>query len=141
MRSIKHCLNKQLSDLCQRSLQLEELSSKVAALLPMELAKVCTVGSFNKGCLILTTTDAVWASQLRYMLPELRDKLRKEAGMYQLSSIKMSVIEPPTNYEKPERTNNHKISDKAKASIISESEYCRYEPLKKALIHLADGEF
>ncbi len=138
MRSINRCLNKQLTELCQRSVQLEELSSKLAQLLPKDLAGECKVGSFNKGCLILTTTNAAWASQLRYAIPELRDKLRKEAGMYQLSSIKIAVVEPVISYEKPVQQKTHQLSEKAKATIISESHQCNYEPLQKALLHLAE---
>ncbi|MGL5741306.1 MAG: DciA family protein [Legionella sp.] len=139
MRSISHCLNKQLADICQRSVQLEELANKVKLLLPDNLGKECHVGSFNKGCLILTTTNAAWASQLRYALPELRDRLRKEAGMYQLTSIKVAVVEPTIHYEKSTPLQKHVLSEKAKATIISESQQCTYEPLQKALLHLADG--
>ncbi|KTD68761.1 hypothetical protein Lste_1919 [Legionella steelei] len=140
MRSISHCLNKQLADICQRSVQLEELSDKVRQMLPEVLANTCHVGSFNKGCLLLTTTDAVWASQLRYAIPELRDKLRKEGGMYQLSSIKVAIIESTTQYEKSTPTTKHVLSEKAKEIIISESQQCNYEPLQKALLHLADSD-
>ncbi|HHF7365722.1 TPA: DciA family protein [Legionella bozemanae] len=140
MRSISRCLNKQLTDLCQRSVQLEELTNKIKLMLPEALANECQVGSFNKGCLLLTTTDAAWASQLRYAIPELRDKLRKEAGMYQLSSIKVTVIEPQIQYEKSRPLQKHELSEKAKAIIISESQSCTYEPLQKALLHLADGD-
>ncbi|KTC90995.1 DUF721 domain-containing protein [Fluoribacter dumoffii] len=140
MRSISQCLNKQLADICQRSVQLEELSNKVRRMLPETLANTCHVGSFNKGCLLLTTTDAAWASQLRYMIPELRDKLRKEGGMYQLTSIKIVVTEPTVRYEKSAATSKHVLSEKAKEIIISESQQCNYEPLQKALLRLADGD-
>ena len=140
MRSISRCLNKQLADICQRSVQLEELSNKVIQLLPEQLANECQVGSFNKGCLILTTSNAVWASQLRYAIPELRDKLRKDAGFYQLTSIKIAISEPMTHYENQVQQKNHQLSEKAKAIIISESQLCHYEPLQKALLHLADGD-
>lgn len=139
MRSISRCLNKQLLDLCQRSMQLEELSNKVTQLLPDNLATSCKVGSFSKGCLVLTTSNAAWASQLRYAIPDLRDKLRKDAGMYQLSSIKIQIVEPSVDYEKPSPS-PHNLTDKAKATIISESEQCTYQPLRKALLHLANGE-
>lgn len=139
MRSISRCLNKQLLDLCQRSMQLEELSNKVAQLLPDNLANSCKVGSFSKGCLVLTTSNAAWASQLRYAIPDLRDKLRKDAGMYQLSSIKIQIVEQSADYEKPVPS-PHTLTDKAKATIISESEQCTYQPLRKALLHLANGE-
>ncbi len=137
MRFINRCFNKQLEELCQRSMQLEELSNKVTQLLPPNLAAQCQVGSFNKGCLVLTTTNAAWASQLRYAIPELRDKLRKEAGMYQLLSIKINVMETAEPYKKQKPQQHHEISDEAKASIIRESQQCTYQPLQKALLHLA----
>lgn len=137
MRSISRCLNKQLTDLYQHSVQLEELSCKLAQFLPNELAKECHVGSFNKGCLLITTTNAAWASQLRYAIPELRDNLRK-AGLYQLLSIKISIISPTTPYAKALPPKKHQLSEKAKAIIISESQQCQYEPLQKALLHLAN---
>ncbi|WP_058533158.1 DUF721 domain-containing protein [Legionella saoudiensis] len=138
MRSINRCLNKQLADLCQRSLQLEELSNKLRQFLPDELAKECLVGSFNKGCLLITTANAAWASQLRYLVPELRDNLRK-AGLYQLLSIKISVVAPVVHYEKPAEPQKQQLSAKAKEVIISESQHCSYEPLQKALLNLADN--
>jgi hypothetical protein len=138
MRSISRCLNKQLADICQRSVQLEELSSKLAQLLPKELAGECQVGSFNKGRLILTTSNAAWVSQLRYAIPELRDKLRKEAGMYQLIEIKITVVEPVVHHEKPVQQKKYNLSEETKALIISESLQCSYEPLQKALLHLAE---
>lgn len=127
-------------ELCQRSIQLEELSSKVAQLLPAHLAAVCRVGSYNKGCLVLTTQDSVWASQLRYALPELRDRLRKEAAMYQLSSVQIMVQIPTTAGAQKNRATPPHLSDGAKATIINESQQCAYQPLKKALLHLATGE-
>ncbi|WP_298627821.1 DUF721 domain-containing protein [uncultured Legionella sp.] len=140
MRSISRCLNKQLLDLCQRSMLLEELSNKVKQLLPENLASACHVGNFSKGCLTLSTTNAAWASQLRYAIPELRDKLRKEAGMYQLTSIKILIAEATAiPYEKT-NVSAHVLTEKAKATIISESEQCTYQPLQKALLHLATGE-
>lgn len=139
MKSIRYCLNKQLAEICQRSVQLEEYTQIIDELIPPELAPYCKVSSFNKGCLVLGTTDAVWATQIRYALPELRDKLRK-AGMYQLSSIKVN-IEPPSEYKKAvSKPKSHELTEQAKETIISESQNCTYEPLRKALIHLAEGK-
>lgn len=105
MKSISQCLNKQLSTICQHSMQLEELSLKISAFLPSHFISKCQVGSFNKGCLVLTTTNAAFASEIRYLLPELRDKLRKEAGLYQLSSIKITIIAPSSQIENSAQKN------------------------------------
>ena len=91
MRHITRCLNTQLAEICQRAIKLEELNAKIYNYLPEAVREHCHVGSFNNSCLILVTRDPVWASQLRYALPELRDKLRSEAGIHQLACIKVSV--------------------------------------------------
>lgn len=142
MKSIRYCLNKQLAEICQHSLQLEGLTEKISTLLPAELVSHCKVSSFNKGCLILEAIDAAWASQIRYAIPELRDQLRT-LGMYQLSSIKVTVstapaLLSPDDDKKVNKTSRKELTDHAKASIIRESESCTYEPLRKALLNLAD---
>ncbi|WP_019215256.1 DUF721 domain-containing protein [Legionella tunisiensis] len=93
MRPINRCLNPQLLAICQRAIQLDELNSKLKLYLTPPLSEHCQVGSFNKGCLMLTVTNAAWATELRYSLPVLRDKLRQEAGIYQLTSIKIHIAD------------------------------------------------
>jgi hypothetical protein len=138
MRTINQCLNPQLSKLCEQSLLLEELSCKLSSFLPEGLATHCQVGSFNKGCLILTTNDPVWASQLRYAIPELRDKLRKEAGLYQLTTIKIALSEPPPlTPPTTKKKQTIALSEKTKALIISESQQYTYQPLQQAILQLA----
>ena len=84
MRRINRCLNPRLVEICQRTRQLEALNSAIKQCLPYALKEHCQVGSFNKGCLIIVVSDPAWASELRYSIPELRDTLRSEAGLYQL---------------------------------------------------------
>lgn len=139
MKSIRYCLNKQLADLCKHAVELEELSQKISQLLPPDLAPHCKISSFNKGCLVLSAADAVWSSQIRYAIPELRDKLRK-AGIYQLSSIKVNVEHQLQEYKKPQKSIHYELNEKTKENIISESQQCTYEPLRKALLHLAQGD-
>lgn len=90
MKRISSCLNKQLSTICQKVMQLDALQEKIIQHLPSNLQPHCQVASFNNGCLLLTVDDACWATELRYASMELRDALRKN-GMYQLASIKIIV--------------------------------------------------
>jgi hypothetical protein len=138
MRPINRCLNKQLAELCQRSVQLEELSLKLNQLLPEHLIGICQVGSFNKGFLTLTAPNNEWAFQLKYLLPELRDKLRLEGGFHQLTSIKIATPKTIINNSTPLQQKKYSLSPESKALIISESQQCQYEPLQKALLHLAE---
>ena len=91
MRHKTRCLNQKLATICQRAIKLEELNAKIYTYLPENLREHCHVGSFTNCCLVLVTRDPVWATQLRYALPELRDQLRSEAGIHQLASIKVTV--------------------------------------------------
>ena len=92
MRHISHCLNPTLTTLCQRAIELESLTAIVQRYLPEAHRAQCTVGSFNKGCLVLIVTDPVWASELRYHLPDLRDHLRHHQGLHQLINIKINML-------------------------------------------------
>lgn len=135
MRRITQCLNTRLIEICKRAVQLEELNSKLYTYLPLSLQEHCHVGSFVGGCLIIVVSDAVWASELRYSLPVLRDALRKEAGIYQLSSIKITVatVETTSSAKSSEKP---PLSSKARETIIACGEQCSYEPLKQALTKL-----
>lgn len=137
MRRINRCLNPRLIDICQRTRQLEELNTAIAHFLPPTLKEYCHVGSFNKGCLIIVVKDPAWGSQLRYILPELRDKLRAEAGLYQLSSIKISIDAGSMEPTILKKTNKRSLSTKTLEGMVSSADQCDYAPLKKALNQLA----
>ncbi len=137
MRRIHQCLNTKLSEIYKAALVIGELNTKLSSYLPVHLREHFSVGSFNQGCLVLITPDPVWASQLRYHLPELRDDLRTKAGIYQLASIKISVsaggvIQPFTS-----KMTFPPLSTKARDTILAGSEQCDYDPLKAALKKLA----
>ena len=138
MRRITHCLNPTLTVLCKRAIELESLTATVQYYLPKSDKAQCTVGSFNKGCLILIVTDPVWASVLRYSLPELRDNLRREAGLYQLITIKINVAleSNTTTQTSAPSTLIQGLSDSARQQILTSGEQCTYPPLKQALTHL-----
>jgi hypothetical protein len=139
VRRINRCLNTRLIQICQRTVQLEELTSKLYHYLPSPLQEHCHVGSFNRGCLVIVARDPVWASQLRYSLPELRDKLRIEAGVYQLSSIKVTIATTEATHS-IKQPNAPSLSTKARDAITAGGDQCSYLPLKKALHHLATIE-
>jgi hypothetical protein len=138
MRRINTYFNKQLTDIHQKYKQLETLARFVTQSLPADLAEHSSVGSFEQGCLTLTTQSPEWASQLRYHLPQLRDALRKDAGLYQLSSIKIAITNPP--HTPPKKQPQHTLSLQAKNTILESSHNCSYQPLQQALMHLALGD-
>lgn len=91
MLKIAQCLNPSLASICKRAIELESITAMVHKCLPEKYRAYCKVSSFNKGCLVLLVNNALWASEIRYLLPELRDALRKNAGLHQLITIKMNI--------------------------------------------------
>ncbi|RUR10722.1 DUF721 domain-containing protein [Legionella septentrionalis] len=137
MRPINQCLNPKLAELCQQALRSESLKDKVSQHLPPLFQKHCSIAGFNKGCLILLVDDAIWATQLRFLLPELRDKLRQEAGIYQLASIKL-LLNPAEQIQIKTKTPvPHMLSLPNKMAIMHAAEQCSFLPLKNALYKLA----
>jgi hypothetical protein len=85
----------------------------------------------------LITDNQVWASELRFAIPELRDALRSKAGIYQLASIKISIAEQEHHsIKKPIRHNKNQLSTTARETIAASTIQCNYPPLKAALEHL-----
>ena len=137
MRQIRHCLNPKLKSICTQAIELEEFNRMLKSHLPQYLFEQCSVGSFNRGRLVLIASDATWATQLRFYLPELRDKLRKEERLYRLIAIEVVVrttFSKSTSIIKKRKA----ISAIAKAQIIREANDFHYPPLKQAFLRLTE---
>ncbi len=123
MKKISRCLNPKLADICRRTIQLSALNELVRQHLPETLKNQCWVGSFNEGTLLLCLDNPVWASELRYFLPELRDALRTTGGLYQLRAIKLSLNTISTNAilveKKPKATPLSLKAEEALKKVLS----------------------
>lgn len=91
MRPINRCFDRQMLNLCQQAMYLEKLTAVVRGYLPESLAPAVSVGKFEKGCLALVITDQIWATELRYCLPSLRDDLRSREKLHKLINITIVV--------------------------------------------------
>lgn len=132
MQKINQCINPKLASLCQKAIFLDALNELIQQYLPAHLKAHCHVGSFSNNCLKLMAKPA-WSTELRYLLPELRDKLRTEAGLF-LSSIKIENFIEPTVIHKEKKSIG--ISDTSRQCILSEAEVMEPSPLKEALLKL-----
>ncbi|VEG91311.1 DUF721 domain-containing protein [Legionella spiritensis] len=141
MRKINQCLNRQLLEICQKTVQLGALNDRLHAYLKPHLRDYCMAGSFNKGCLVITITNPALATELRYELPDIREKLRKEAGLYQLSSIQIKIMDSQErmSYHPPESASRPTLSTTARQTILKAEQLCNYPPLKQALAKLANN--
>lgn len=140
MRKISECLSPQLAKICLHSFQLSKLGEAVSDFLPEHLRSHVSAASFQKGQLLLCVSDGAWATELRFMLPSLRDYLRKEHQLYQLTGIKIKVSHSPVDAHrsKPKRTS--RMSADAKNAISDYAEGMQDGALKDALKHLGAGK-
>lgn len=84
-----NCINSNLVNIYQKSIDVGQLSNKVLPLLPKHLQPYVNIASFEKGTLVLTFKNSSIANELRYLIPELRNELRQKAQMHQLVQIKL----------------------------------------------------
>lgn len=140
MRRINRCFNKQILSLCQQTVQLDDLNLKLKQLLPPTLQEHCRAGSFNKGCLLIIINKPTVATELRYFIPTLRDTLRSEAGLYQLSSIKIQINADHYPQNKPVSNKKPELSTSARDAVRNAGDLCSYPPLKEILFRLANNK-
>jgi len=137
MQHIGRCLNPLMSKVCEHVLTLETLTAVVRGYFTDEDIKPhCTVTSFNKGCLVVTVSNAMWASQLRYQLPSLRDYLRQHAGLHQLITLKLNIHLEHTN-QTAVSPSPSKLSAQGRQHILHASHDIQHPPLQEALQRLA----
>lgn len=141
MRRINRCFNKQILSLCQQTVQLDDLNLKLQQYLPETLRDHCRAGSFNRGCLLLVISKPAVATELRYFIPTLRDTLRSEAGLYQLTSIKVQIIadQYPQTQATGSKTPKPELSTNARSAVRNAGELCSYPPLREILFRLANN--
>lgn len=143
MKKISQCLNKELLILCEQVRKLGALENAVHELLPLSLSDVCRIGSFSGGKLNLLVSQAVFATELRYYLPTLRDSLRKEPLFAGLVSIKISLVAESNPLAEDSKKEKKKtlLSAAAGKTISDVSQSIGWEPLKEALLRLGSRAF
>ncbi|WP_133130390.1 DciA family protein [Legionella yabuuchiae] len=139
IRPINRCLNAKLVEICNHAMKLETVNQIIKSYLPSSMKDYCSVGSFNNGCLKLILTEQIFASELRYSLPNLRDTLRREAGLFQLASIKLEIAVLDNTQEK-KRKQKLSISENARQAIVNQADMIEHQDLKEAFYKLADKD-
>lgn len=135
MRRIYQCLNSTTTVLCQQTLLLEALQEKVAQFLPPHMQSHCHVAQFSKGQLVLSLENPILATELRYLLPALRDRLRNEGRLHQLSAIKLNIQAEPIVALQPTKKPaiQHKLSIESQQCLNQAALLCDYAPLRDIL--------
>lgn len=80
-----------LGKLLEKARQLTELDKLTKQYLKPDLAKHCQVCNLKNGRLIIMTNKAVYATRLKYEIPELLASLRQLEGFQRLIGIDCKV--------------------------------------------------
>lgn len=129
--------NSQVAALITHANYLSKLSQVVQALLPMPLSEHVYVANFQQHILTLVTDNPVWASRLRYSIPELRHKLKSHAsfpGKIDEIVVKVSPDFKPLDKSSTSRGSTRTVDS---ASISTLAEHVDDSNLKQALLRLA----
>ena len=139
MKKIHHVKDILLGSLLTKAKELVNLNHLISSYLDPAIQAHCHVANYRAGLLVLEVTSSTFATLLRYQVPELRDKLRKQAHLHELVSIKICVQD---HHEDPK---NHRPQQKACLSTTSRKHIkemagsVKDPELQEALLRLADG--
>ena len=132
----------------ERQSNLAQLQTKVAALnrlsdivtdyLPEQLAGLCRVvrHDHNLDLLVISISEQIFLTQLRFLRPHLLEQLRKLPTFKQLRSIEI-VFSPAA--PGPNQANNPSVhlSPEAAQACLNAAEFCVHPALQQALMRLA----
>ena len=83
--------NKKLTALRAKSDERLRIRERVCAVLPAKLARTVVSASIDQGRLSIGVTSAVWATRLRYLADELRNRVGESTGIA-VSSVRVRVV-------------------------------------------------
>lgn len=138
MRKINACLNHNLAKICSISHQMDKVQAMVQEILPQHLRAHVHVGHLYLGQLLLVCDDVSWMTELNYMLPQLRDRLREEYHFYQLSGIRVKAAMPGQNRQR-KSTLPPTMSAVARQGIMESASVINDVAIQTALKNLALG--
>ncbi len=138
MRSIMQiCLQRStgLRYLLQHQAKLQEVQNVFAQCLPASLTEHVRVANLRQQVLYLHVDNSAWASKARFFIPQFLSCCKQHRALQDIRSIQLKVRTPaasqPVEYNKPQLSRDN-------AELISiHAELTHYEPLRKALLKLA----
>ena len=85
--------NKKLTALRAKSDERSRICERVRTVLPAKLAQTVVSASIDRGRLSIGVTSAVWATRLRYMADNLRNRVGESTGIA-IFSVRVRVVTP-----------------------------------------------
>lgn len=133
--------SRQLSEIRDTICRLQKLNTCVAGQLEKSFSRHYQVASYTHGKLVLVTHSTAWATRMRYLMPDLIKKLRKDSVFAELKAI-ICLIDPgihqffesspPLPEEKPPR-----LTESTRALLRRVSNSISSPELRASLLRLA----
>ncbi len=81
----------QLNNLFKKLTELESLQQLWQVHVPDNLRAYTKVANYRDDCLVIAVASAAWATELRFISPQMLQSLRVDGKLYQLRSISFYV--------------------------------------------------
>lgn len=118
--------------------QLITLNQIWQTVIPNELNAHTRVANFRTGYLIIECESAVWATRLRYLLPDIKPKLLNYPDLHSLVEIEWS-IQPAFHTQPVPLKSCPPILSNTNAELLKNAaETIRTKPLQEALLRIAE---
>jgi hypothetical protein len=116
--------------------QLESLQRIIQACLNEPLCSHVQLANYRKGLLILQTDSPVWASKLRYLVPELRKQCQLHPSFQSLRDIRI-LVAPFRAEPRPVQRPQPRLSAASRQILESTAENINDPGLKASLLRLS----
>lgn len=83
--------NSSLNNIFKKLSEIESLQQLWQTYVPDNLRAYTKVANFRDDCLVIAAASAAWATELRFILPQMLQSLRVDGKLYQLRSITFYV--------------------------------------------------
>lgn len=101
LQKIGDWLSLHMPDLVKQSTQVASIQTSLQKLLPEHLQAVCKAAGFQRGILFIGLCNTLYATELRFAIPELISRFRTEGGLPQLVDIQIKTS--PEKTEAPKK--------------------------------------
>ncbi|WP_353570008.1 DciA family protein [Candidatus Albibeggiatoa sp. nov. BB20] len=138
MESVKKVLKKNqtpLQRLHQRCQALKQIDVVLHQTIPNPLSEHCHIANLRHTTLVMHVDSALWASQLRYLLPKLMEQWQNETYLPEIQKVEIKVRfdhQPTRRY-----THHPSLSKKSESLLRDTAEQVTHPKLKSALLKLA----
>ena len=137
---LQHDPESVLAFIQSKVLQLIALNKIWQTEITRDLAEHTRVANFRDGYLIIECDSAVWATRLRYILPDITQKLLKHRDLRDLTHIEWNIQPlfhtPNTQLSQPPPM----LSSASAALLKNAADTIQVKPLQEALLRIAQHE-